>query len=138
MAEIEIGGIKFAGGKMFAIITALSTAAGIVWGAAVFWQDYMAMKEQIQSYVAPDLSKYDERLSVIEETTSATNDYVRDIKNDLKTDVRKVESVIEQVERDTKQRQREMDKDLRELKQDVDMKIKKALENPLASMATSN
>ena len=137
MAEIEIGGIKFAGGKMFAIITALSTAAGIVWGAAVFWQDYMAMKEQIQSYVAPDLSKYDERLSVIEETTSATNDYVRDIKNDLKTDVRKVESVIEQVERDTKQRQREMDKDLRELKQDVDMKIKKALENPLASMATS-
>jgi len=138
MAEIEIGGIKFAGGKMFAIITALSTAAGIVWGAAVFWQDYMAMKEQIQSYVAPDLSKYDERLSVIEETTSATNDYVRDIKNDLKTDVRKVESVIEQVERDTKQRQREMDKDLRELKQDVDMKIKKALENPLANMATSN
>lgn len=137
MAEIEIGGIKFAGGKMFAIITALSTAAGIVWGAAVFWQDYMAMKEQIQSYVAPDLSKYDERLSVIEETTSATNDYVRDIKNDLKTDVRKVESVIEQVERDTKQRQREMDKDLRELKLDIDMKIKKALENPLASMATS-
>lgn len=137
MAEIEIGGIKFAGGKMFAIITALSTAAGIVWGAAVFWQDYMAMKEQIQSYVAPDLSKYDERLSVIEETTSATNDYVRDIKNDLKTDVRKVESVIEQVERDTKQRQREMDKDLRELKLDIDMKIKKALENPLASMASS-
>ena len=31
MAEIDVGGIKFTGGKMSAVLIALSTAAGIVW-----------------------------------------------------------------------------------------------------------
>ena len=32
MAEIEIGGIKFRGGKVLVIITALSSAIGVLWG----------------------------------------------------------------------------------------------------------
>lgn len=136
--EIDVGGIKFTGGKVFAILTALSTAAGIVWGAALFWQDYTAMKNQIQQYVAPDLSAIEKKLAVVEENSSKAVDYTRDIKNDLKVDLRKIESVVEQIERDTKDRQREMDKDIRELREDMDLKIKKALENPLSMMGTTN
>lgn len=135
--EIDVGGIKFTGGKVFAILTALSTAAGIVWGAALFWQDYMAMKQQIQEYVAPDLSGIEKRVAIAEENSAKAVDYTRDIKNDLKVDLRKIESVVEQVERDTKDRQREMDKDIRELREDMDLKIKKALENPLSMMGTA-
>lgn len=135
--EIDVGGIKFTGGKVFAIITALSTAAGIVWGAALFWQDYMSMKQQIQEYVAPDLSGIEKRVAIAEENSSKAVDYTRDIKNDLKVDLRKIESVVEQVERDTKDRQREMDKDIRELREDMDLKIKKALENPLSMMGST-
>jgi len=135
--EIDVGGIKFKGGKIFVILTALSTAAGIVWGAAMFWKDYMEMKEQIQSYVAPDLSEFDKKLAIIEENSAKAVDYTRDIKNDLKADIRKLEDVVETVERSTKQAQRDMDKDLRELRKDVDMKIKKALDNPLAGMDAS-
>jgi hypothetical protein len=29
MAEVEVGGVKFTGGKMFAVITALSTLGGV-------------------------------------------------------------------------------------------------------------
>lgn len=136
--ELEVGGIKFTGGRVFAVLTALSTAAGIVWGAALFWQDYTAMKNQIQSYVAPDLSAIEKRLAVTEENSAKAVDYTRDIKNDLKVDLRKIESVVETIERDTKNRQREMDKDIRELREDMDLKIKKALENPLAQMGTAN
>jgi len=56
----------------------------------------------------------------------------------MKQDIRKVEQVVETVERDTKNRQREMDKDIRELREETDLKIKKALENPLAAMGTAN
>jgi BMFP domain-containing protein YqiC len=136
--EIDVGGLKFKGGKIFMVLTALSTAAGIVWGAALFWQDYMAMKEQIQQYVAPDLSDFDKRLEVIQQNSEKAVDYTRDIKNDLKADIRKLEDVVETVERSTKEAQRDMDKDLRELRKEVDMKIKKALDNPLAGMNASS
>lgn len=136
--EIDVGGLKFKGGKIFVVLTALSTAAGIVWGAALFWQDYMAMKEQIQQYVAPDLSDFDKRLEVIQQNSEKAVDYTRDIKNDLKDDIRKLEDVVETVERSTKEAQRDMDKDLRELRKEVDMKIKKALDNPLAGMNASS
>ena len=135
--EIDVGGIKFKGGKIFVVLTALSTAAGIIWGAAMFWKDYMEMKEQIQTYVAPDLSEFDKKLAIIEENSAKAVDYTRDIKNDLKADIRKLEDVVETVERSTKQAQRDMDKDLRELRKDIDMKIKKALDNPLAGMDAS-
>ena len=135
--EIDVGGIKFKGNKVFVVLTALSTAAGIIWGAAMFWKDYMEMKEQIQTYVAPDLSEFDKRLAVIQENSEKAVDYTRDIKNDLKADIRKLEDVVETVERSTKQSQREMDTDLRELRKEVDMKIKKALDNPLAGMNAS-
>ncbi len=135
--EIDVGGIKFKGGKIFVVLTALSTAAGIIWGAAMFWKDYMEMKEQIQTYVAPDLSEFDKRLAVIQENSEKAVDYTRDIKNDLKADIRKLEDVVETVERSTKQSQREMDTDLRELRKEIDMKIKKALDNPLAGMNAS-
>lgn len=136
--EIDVGGIKFKGGKMFVVATAITTAIGVLYGGFEIYKDYMDMKSQIQNYVAPDLSKYDERLSVIEETTNSTNDYVRDIKNDLKADIRKVEGIVESVERDTKDRQREMEKDLRELRTEVDSKIKRALDNPLSNPASMN
>lgn len=150
MAEFEFAGMTFRGGKMVALVMALSTLGGGLYGAFEVYKDYTDMKEKIQSYVAPDLSGFDKRLDVmneqmkkIEGTAFQTNDYVRDIKNDLKSDLRNIEKVIEGVERSTKENQRAMDKDLREvrdkmskLNEDVDLKITKALENPLSNLAT--
>ena len=56
MAELEVAGIKFRGGKIFLVLTALTTAGGGLWGGFEFYKDYLNMKEQIQNYVAPDLS----------------------------------------------------------------------------------
>ena len=64
--ELEIAGMKFTGGKMFLVISALSTLAGGAWGAFEFYNDYRNMKAQIQEYVAPDLSGLQEQLSVMD------------------------------------------------------------------------
>ena len=127
--EIEIGGISFKGGKIFVVLTALSTAGGGLWGAFEFYKDYMDMKEQIQSYVAPDLSGFQEQLSVMEErmatmdiTVEEARNYTRDAKTDLRKDIDRIEAVVEKTEDRTKEVQTEafdairaMEKQTREL-----------------------
>ena len=49
MAEVEFGGLKFSGGKMVALLTALSTLGGAAWGGFEIYKDYMDMKEIIQN-----------------------------------------------------------------------------------------
>ena len=47
--EIEVAGVKFKGGKIFLVLTALTTVGGGLWGGFEFYKDYMDMKEIIQN-----------------------------------------------------------------------------------------
>ena len=136
-AKMTLFGITMTPTTIGAAFALVSSLLGGLYAGFEVYKDYMEMKEQIQTYVAPDLSEFDKRLAVIQENSEKAVDYTRDIKNDLKADIRKLEDVVETVERSTKQAQRDMDKDLRELRKDIDMKIKKALDNPLAGMDAS-
>ena len=64
MAEVEFGGMKFKGGKIFVILTLLSTLAGGLWAGFEFYKDYMDMRDKIETYTAPDLSDYDKRIDL--------------------------------------------------------------------------
>lgn len=155
---ISIGGYSFTPAKLMILGGILSTALGGLWGAFEVYKDYMNMKTAIQEYVAPDLSGVNEKLSVIQKETEATKssvmeatNYTNEIKNDLKSDIRRLEAVVESVERSNKQTQREIDQEiktnrsemnkleketaseLRKISKEVDDKIKKALDNPLAN-----
>ena len=114
--EVEFAGVKFRGGKIFVIITALSTLGGGLYAGFEFWKDYMDMKEMIEAYTAPDLSGFDKRLSVlradmnalqkieqvIEDSAIATRDEARTIKNDLKAEIVRTERLVESIERRVK------------------------------------
>ena len=137
--KIPINLLPIALTKLFVVVVVeesnnalVSSTLGGLYGAFETYKDYQSMKKRISEYVAPDLSEFDKRLSMVEETSTKTNDYTRDIKNDIKTDIRKLESIVEQVERSSKQSQRETDQDVRALRKEVDNKIQKALDNPLA------
>lgn len=132
--EFSIAGFKLKLNSAFLAmaIPIATTVGGAMWGAFEFYKDYTDMKVKIQKYVAPDLSAFDKRLAVIEENSQKTTDYTRDIKNDLKQDLRKLEQVVDQVERTTKQSGRETEQEIRALRKEVDTKIQKALDNPLA------
>ena len=143
---ISIGGYAFTPAKLMIAGGIVSTILGGLYGAFEVYKDYMDMKAAITEYVAPDLSGINERLSVIEKEMQATKssvmeatEYTNEIKNDLKRDIRRVESIVETAERATKESAREtmqdvkdVRNDLKQLEKDVDEKIKKALDNPLA------
>ena len=147
---ISIGGYEFTPAKLMVAFTIVSSILGGLYGAFEVYKSYQDMKAKIEKYVAPDLTEFDKRLEVIEQnqksttdaikdSASKTADYTRDIKNDLKNDIRRLEGVVEQVERSSKQLQREVnqslkeqDIELRQIRKETDDKIKKALDNPLA------
>ena len=102
MAEVEYQGIRLSGGKLLVILPLLGTIGGGLWAGFEFYKDYMDMKEQIQKYVAPDLSGFDKRLDVfkekmasVEDSVTKATDYTRDLKNDLKKDVARLEKSVD-------------------------------------------
>ena len=131
---ISIGGYAFTPAKLMIAATIVSTVLGGLYGAFEVYKDYMDMKQKIADYVAPDLAEIYKKIEVLEASTNKTVEYSQDIKNDLKSDIRRLESVVENVERDSKTAQRETDKsvqdarkDVRDTKADVD-KITRLLE----------
>ena len=172
--EVEFAGVKFRGGKIFILITALSTLGGGLYAGFEFYNDYRNMKKQIQSYVAPDLSSIRKELAVLKTTVEEGTGYTRDIKNDLKKDISRIERQVDSVEQrgkdafalvresietnDSKVRKMVSDatdrfdkrreqtrsdmnnletrlkSDMKQLKDNVNNKITKALNNPLAGM----
>ena len=136
---ISIGGYEFTPAKLMVAFTLVSSILGGLYGAFEVYKDYQDMKVKITKYVAPDLSEFDKRLSVIEQNSQKELDYVNNIKNDLKSDIRRTSDQVDQVERSAKQTQRETQqdvqdvrKDLKQMSKDIDNKIQKALDNPLA------
>ena len=126
------------------------------------------MKKKIQTYVAPDLSGIDKKIEVLsqklsglEKSEAESNDYIRDIRKDLKGDVQTATATVDRIEKTNKDTERELrsvsyglEKDLnsrmKDLEKDVNDKIKdnsqkmvdlekrideklqKAFDNPLA------
>jgi hypothetical protein len=170
MAEVEYKGIKIGGSKLLLIIPLLGTIGGGLWGGFELFTRYQAMEKKINSYTAPDLTEFDKRLAVLSkqmvviiESVMESTDYTRDIKNDLKQDIMRLEKQVDASERrskdtfrlvresvdknDSKVRKMITDSstrfdtqraalrdEMRELGKRVDGKIKKALENPLANL----
>jgi len=123
---ISIGGYEFTPAKLMVAATLASTLLGGLYGAFEVYKDYQGMKKKITEYSAPDLSGFDKRLAVIEETSGKTSDYTRDIKNDLKSDIRRNESVTEAVERSVKTAQRETEAEMRAARKGVQEDLEKA------------
>ena len=159
MAELDVGGIKFKGGKIVIIITALTTFGGSLWGGFEFYKEYLNMKDTIGAYVAPDLSSFDKELELIDQKVNMlqsemtmilgevelVSDVAKELKNDLKDDVRRIETIVEDVEQRVKQDSRDQQKDLNELVKGIeedmekleikiDKLIKAALDNPLNAL----
>jgi ElaB/YqjD/DUF883 family membrane-anchored ribosome-binding protein len=147
---ISVGGYSFTPAKLMIVGTIVTSILGGLYGSFEVYKDYQDMKSAIQTYVTPDLSELDKKISISEENSSKAVEYTRDIRNDLKTDIRRLENVVDSVERSTKQSQRESDQAVKEVRnelrdlqretdqrlkqtqKEVDEKIRKALDNPLS------
>ena len=114
------------------VISIVSSVLGGLYGTFEVYKDYQNMKKKIAEYVTPDLSELNKKMEITMQNSEKSVQYTQDIKNDLKQDIRRLEKVVEQVERDGKQLNREVDQDMRTIRKEMDQKIQKALDNPLA------
>ena len=159
MAEIEYGGIKVGGSKLLLVLPLLGTIAGGLWAGFEFYKDYTDMKQIIANI---DTDKIEASQKQINQQLSDAIDYSRDIKNGLREDIVRLERIVDKVEddmnsledktrkyvddaeerfdtkRDALLNQYVAQKDIlvqrvEQLKKQMDKKLQKALENPLAN-----
>jgi hypothetical protein len=146
---IKIGRWSFTPAKLTILVGVITSVLGGLYGTFEVYKDYQDMKEKIETYVAPDLSELNKKMELTMQNAEKSVQYTQDIKNDLKGDIRRLESVVDSVERQAKQSARDTDQDLKimyktvegkmqkiaddqeKLKGDVDKRIQRALDNPL-------
>jgi len=122
--EIKIGNTTFTPAKLMIAGSIVSAVLGSLYGAFEIYKDYMDMKEAIQTYVTPDLSSINQKIAVLEENTTKAVDYTRDINNNLKQDIRRIETIVDNVERNIKQSIRDVDNEIKEIKKYVENSVK--------------
>ena len=148
MAELEFAGVKFKGGKIVIILTALSTLAGGLWGGFEFYKDYLDMKTKIQEYTAPDLTYLEKEIAVIKSELDSVlaeitivADVAKDLKNDMKADlrsmngdIRHITEIVNDVEDRQNEDTREIFDELKLIEEQLNLEINKALNNPLSAL----
>ena len=152
MPSIEYSGMKITGGKVFAIFTLLGALGGAAWTGFTFYQDYLDMKEKITLYTEPDLSQYDEGMAVLKseidmilQEITIISDVARDMRSDMKADLRQqaedirhITEIVNDVEDRQKADNRELLNEMKLLEESLDLKIDKALNNPLSGMSAKS
>lgn len=157
--SIEVGGIKFTGGKMMLVITALTTGAGSLWAGFEVYQQFLTMQEVTSTYASmgDEFAQMKEQQASNErmirmnlETTKYLSDNLASLSSSLGSGVMSARQTVDAVaartqvsERETLQSQRAIIQELRaqdidqqrrvkELEVQVNDKITKTLANPLA------
>ena len=149
MPSIEYQGMKFTGGKFFLILSLIGAIIGGGWTGYKFYDDYLDMKAKIEEYTAPDLSSYDEQIAVIKseldmilDEITLVADVAKDLKNDMKTDLRQmgndirhITEIVNDVEDRQKEDIREIFDEIKIIEDNLNLNIDKALNNPLNNMS---
>lgn len=157
--SLEVGGIKFTGGKLFAVLTALSTAGGALWGGFEVYQQFLSMKEVTETYASmgDQFTKMQEQQASNErlirmntETIKYLSDNLSALASSVGSSVMSTRQTVDAVsartqvsDRETMQAQRVILSELRaqdqdqqrrikELEKQVDDRIAKTLANPLS------
>jgi len=169
MPSIEYAGMKVSGGKVFAILTLLGALGSGAWAVFNFYSDYLSMKEKILEYTEPDLSGFDKKIALVESETTAELELIeqqivgmkseldlildeinivastaRELKDDLKTDLRNMEQdvrhiteIVNDVEDRQKEDTREIMDELKLIEENLELSVDKALNNPLSGMSAT-
>ena len=162
MAEVEYGGIKVGGSKLLLIIPLLSMLGGGAWAGFELFNEFRVLKATVMEYQPPDITGIEQDIAVIQETLVSVSesvelakDYTRTIKNDLKDDLARQETIMDRLENKVNESQDKIDetidkanerfdarrdalysdtdRKIKELEERLSSKLQRALDNPLAN-----
>ena len=147
--EIEYKGMKLEGTKLLIIAPLLGTILGGLWGGFELFTRYQSMEEKINAYVAPDISEIEKLVAVFQKETTNAKDLMMESRNQTREDIAtlyknldkqdlrnrsNVESVREMItafEGRLADKMARLDEKQDDLESKLDLRIKRALENPL-------
>ena len=162
MAEVEYGGVKVGGSKLLLIIPLISMLGGGAWAGFELFNEFRVLKATVMEYQPPDITGIEQDIAVIQETLVSVSesvelakDYTRSIKNDLKDDLARQESLMGRLEDKVNESQDKIDetidkagerfdarrdalysdtdRKIKELEDRLGSKLQRALDNPLAN-----
>ena len=116
--EFRIFGIKVSFMSVSALLAVLGSVLGALYGGFLMYQkveqaiEFVEQQEEYESKIAD----FTQRMEVMEAQLNETLDYARDIKNDLRDDLVRMEKIIDQVEDDVK----DVEGDVREIVQNAE------------------
>jgi len=131
------------------IVPLVGTIIGGLWGGFELYSRYVSMEKKIQSYVAPDLSGIEATVELFKQDNEATKELVVDMRNQTREDiatlyrnldkqdlrnranVESVRSMITAFEGRLADKMARLDDQIDGLEEKLDLRIKRALENPL-------
>ena len=120
MADVEYKGVHVTGIKgsyLLVLFPLFASIIGGLWGGFELYKRYEDMEQQIQAYVAPDLSGFDKQLAVfdaqlkdkvrfvdievnaLKELVADAQESARDIRTDIKGEVNKQEDQIAAIDK---------------------------------------
>ena len=162
MAEIEYNGMKVGGSKLMLIIPLISMLGGGAWAGFELYNEFRILKATVTQYQPPDITGINQEIAVLQETlvsvgesVELAKDYTRSIKNDLKDDLARQESLTGRLEDKVNESQDKIDetidkagerfdarrdalysdtdRKIKELEDRLGSKLQRALDNPLAN-----
>ena len=162
MAEVEYGGLKVGGSKLLLIIPLLSMLGGGAWAGFELYNEFRVLKATVMEYQPPDITGIEQDIAVLQETLVSVSEsvelareYTRTIKNDLKDDLARQETLMERLEDKVNGSQDKInetidvaderfdarrdalysdtDRKIKELEERLNSKLQRALDNPLAN-----
>lgn len=102
--EFRILGIKVTFMSVSALIAVVGSVLGSLYGGFLMYQkveqaiEFVEQQEEYESKIAD----FTQRMEIMETQLNETLDYARDIKNDLRDDLVRMEKIIDQVEDQTR------------------------------------
>ena len=162
MAEVEYGGVKVGGSKLLLIIPLLSMLGGGAWAGFELYNEFRVLRATVMEYQPPDITGIEQDIAVLQETLVSVSEsvelareYTRTIKNDLKDDLARQETLMERLEDKVNGSQDKInetidvaderfdarrdalysdtDRKIKELEERLSSKLQRALDNPLAN-----
>jgi len=141
--EFKLFGIRMTPMTISALIAALGSAVGALYGGFLMYQKVeqaIEFVEQQQEY-EEKIAGFEQRMEIIETKFEEAVDYTRDIKKDLKDDIIRIESINDSTTRRVKDIQtdvdnrmrtmedlnRETEKDVRDVTSTLDKDVRKTM-----------
>ena len=183
MAELEFAGVKASGSKLLLIVPLIGSIVGAGWGGFSLYQEFLDLRETVTKYKPPNLTSikldlvqlkehqntvethmdfvskeldlFSEEMGYQKESLEDQIKYVKEVKVDVRQDMRHLEDIVGDVETNLQQQKSglielidkasssfderrdslysDTDRKIKEVEERVNSKLQRALDNPLAN-----